>query len=179
MQGLVMVYFSLTSTGKPDDGPERRETVGKARLEGRETERKARLEGRETERKAGPEGRETERKVQPETEGKPEVTGGRQTERGSFGIVERTDGQQAERLANFSETGRAVFGPHSRRLRSMAKPERSPVPGRTTNGIESPERVEASAKAPSGFLASGKASAQSPPAGRRRVRDREEQAHSR
>ncbi|MCZ6518841.1 MAG: hypothetical protein O6853_03485 [Actinobacteria bacterium] len=92
MQGLVMVYFSLTSTGKPDDGPERRETVGKARLEGRETERKARLEGRETERKAGPEGRETERKVQPETEGKPEVTGGRQTERGSFGIVERTDG---------------------------------------------------------------------------------------
>ena len=140
-----MVYFSLTSTGKPDDGPERRETVGKARLEGRETERKA-----------GPEGRETERKVQPETEGKPEVTGGRQTERGSFGIVERTDGQQAERLANFSETGRAVFGPHSRRLRSTAKPERSPVPGRTTNGIESPERVEASAKAPSGFLASGR-----------------------
>ncbi len=87
-----MVYFSLTSTGKPDDGSERRETVGKDRLEGRETERKARLEGRETERKAGPEGRETERKVQPETEGKPEVAGGRQTERGSFGIVERTDG---------------------------------------------------------------------------------------
>lgn len=28
--GLVMVYFSLTSTGKPDDGSERRETVGKA-----------------------------------------------------------------------------------------------------------------------------------------------------
>jgi hypothetical protein len=25
-----MVYFSLTSTGRPDDGPERRETVGKA-----------------------------------------------------------------------------------------------------------------------------------------------------
>ncbi len=65
-----MIYFSLTSTGKPDDGPERRETVGKARLEGRETEQK----------------------VQPETEGKPEATGGRQTERGSFGIIERTDG---------------------------------------------------------------------------------------
>ena len=81
MRGLVMVYFSLTSTGKPDDGPERRETVGKARLEGRETERKAE-----------PEGRETERKVQPETKGKAEATGGRQTERGSFGIVERTDG---------------------------------------------------------------------------------------
>lgn len=81
MEGPVMVYFPLTPKGKPDDGPERRETVGLVRLEERETERKAE-----------PKERETEQKVQPEAKGKPEATGGRQTERGSFGIVEQTDG---------------------------------------------------------------------------------------
>lgn len=47
-----------------------------------------------------------------------------------------------------------IFGSHSRRLRPPAPPDRSWVPGPTMNGIENPERVEASAKAPSGFLAS-------------------------
>ncbi|MFV1961268.1 MAG: hypothetical protein ACC658_05485 [Acidimicrobiia bacterium] len=41
---------------------------------------------------AEPEGRETGRKVQPGAKGKPEAAGGRQAERGSFGIVERIDG---------------------------------------------------------------------------------------
>ncbi|MEE8375830.1 MAG: hypothetical protein V3S26_05885, partial [Acidimicrobiia bacterium] len=73
--------FPVTSKGKPSDEPKRRETGGLVRLEGRETGLKVE-----------PERRETGRKVQPEAEGKPEATGGRQTERGSFGIVERADG---------------------------------------------------------------------------------------
>lgn len=47
-----------------------------------------------------------------------------------------------------------IFGSHSRRPRPTAPLDRSWVPGPTMNGIENPERVEASAKAPSGFLAS-------------------------
>jgi hypothetical protein len=76
-----MVYFSGHVEG---------ETLRRAKTTG--DRRDGRLEGRETGRKVEPERRETGRKVQPETEGKPEATGGRQTERGSFGIVGRTDG---------------------------------------------------------------------------------------
>jgi hypothetical protein len=72
--------FPVTSKGKPSDGPKRRETVG---MVGWKVGRPA---GRSNRRDGKPEGRFNPKPKEPE------ATGGRQTERGSFGIVERTDG---------------------------------------------------------------------------------------
>ena len=73
-------------------------------------------------------------------------------ERGSLGIVERPTGQQTERSA----TPPRKRGDRDLRIAppeasAKSDPDRSWVPGPTKNGNESPERVEASAKAPSGF----------------------------
>jgi hypothetical protein len=128
--------FPFTSKGRPDDGAGETGNRQEGRLESRETGRKAKAgrKGNRTEGRAERKGNRTEGSTrgQRETGG----DGGRQNGRGSFGIVERNDDWQVARLAKLLGNGEAVFGSHSRWLRPTAKLERSPVPGRTTNGRE-------------------------------------------
>ena len=72
-------------------------------------------------------------------------------ERGSLGIVERPATSRSQDLQPLSGNGES--GPRTAPPEASAKgePDLSWVPGPTKNGIESPERVEASAKAPSGL----------------------------
>lgn len=118
-------------------------------------------EGRVTDRKgrAGEKGNLKESSAGPHS-GNRRWIGGRRNGRGSFGIVERSDGRQTARFAAFSATGgTAVFGPHppTASADGVTASELGPRPDE--DGTKSPERVEASAKAPSGFLASGGCSA--------------------
>ena len=88
-----------------------------------------------------------------------------ESERGSFGIVER---RRPERVLGLVRTGGPSGQPElverptkwfSRTTQQwdlflLRLPERSWVPGPASNGIENPERVETSVETPSGFLAS-------------------------
>jgi len=86
------LLFRSRRRGNPTTGQNDGRLSGRSGWKVGKPKTRPKPKGRETGRKAEPKGRETGRKVQPEAKGQPEATGGRQTERGSFGIVERTDG---------------------------------------------------------------------------------------
>jgi len=105
----------------------------------------------------------------PEPKGNRRHPGGRKPGRGSFGIVERVSmaseshdpqtllgDEESEPEVRSSRKAEAKPKARSRRLRPPAnsRPELGPRPDSNWDG--NPERVEVSAKAPSGFLASGR-----------------------
>lgn len=155
-----MVYFFIHAEGetrrrplkgKPGSGPGRRETVASASPSQRETG------GSGITRRRG----ETPGEGFPPPAGKPVGDGTRLSERGSFGIVERSTGPQISRSATSPATERAETdcsglradvetAPQTLRASVCSTPNGVGSPARQRTG-ESPERVEASVKAPSGL----------------------------
>jgi hypothetical protein len=148
--------FPITSTGKPDNGPDRRETVRKATGSQRETGGgKSQTESRR-ETGGGRFGPEATGKLEAETstwsQRETGGIGGRETDGDPSGSS-RVNRPQALRLATQPwkrgrerPSGRTAADFGQRRL-----PERSSVPGRMyAEELRIPERVNASAKTPSG-----------------------------
>ena len=125
-----------------------------------ETRRRARTVGDHREGRVGRTGNQPEDPPRSQRETGGDGTG-RQTERGSFGIVGglATGKPRGLRLPGDGESGlrtvrspdRAIFGSHSRRLRPTAIPARSWVPGPTKNGSRAPRGLRFRPRLPRGF----------------------------